>query len=157
MWVVVIAVIKTIPNALRDKRVVRESDCLGAIAEYLDTPRNPTIWTRPVEIDIAYLVCTRSVYLICVRWTLLKCSSPWVVKPRCVYLIQQKKAQMHSKLHTFIPKLSENPSICIRKSDLVSVAIAETEADLVSSVPRWRTARRDDHCVTTSSEVLHLR
>lgn len=61
-----VAVIMTKPYAFRDIRVESESDCLGAMAEYPNTLWNPTIWTRSVNIDIADLAYTWSVYLICI-------------------------------------------------------------------------------------------
>ena len=82
-----VAIIKTIPNVAWNEGVIVKSNSLWIITINLHTLWHPTIRSSSIEIDIADLICTWSIYLKRIWRTLFKCPSGWIIQPWCIYLV----------------------------------------------------------------------
>lgn len=80
--------IETVPNIIRNESVVVECHSASIVSVYAHFLWFPSIVSTPVQIQIADLVCTRSVYIERIRRASLECSWPRVINPWSINLIQ---------------------------------------------------------------------
>lgn len=98
----ILAQIKAIPNITGDEGIVSKCNSPRIITRNLHSVRLPTISSTSVEIDITYLICTRSRYLKCIGGTPFKCSCWWIIQPWCINLIAISITKSNTDLITSI-------------------------------------------------------
>lgn len=87
--------VEAIPNVVRNESVVVKCNSLSVMPIYAHLLWLPTIVSTPVQIQVTYLVRTRTVYLKRIRRAPLECPRRRVIYPRCIHL--QIQHQIHQQ------------------------------------------------------------